>query len=163
MTFKVDTNTSSSNNDESGGARRRLQQASSSLPGDAASPAEALKHHSGKRTSDMTDSQPRRNSKVSLDGISPSDGQAVIAFLGMPEDSKWLLYADGEIDRTVGMRDVLTYAAGNRMGRWAPRTQWCEVFVVQVRCYAKQGTRYVNTLICDIMLCDWPHWQLRPV
>lgn len=142
MTFKVDTNTSStSSNDESGGARRRLRQSSSPSPDDAVLPAEALKHHIGKRPSDMSDVQPRRNSKISQDGISPSDGQAVVAFLGMPEDTKWLLYADGEIDRSVGMRDVLTYAAGNQMGRWAPRTRWCEVFVVQVRCRVKQGNR----------------------
>lgn len=137
MTFKVETNTSSSDTEDSSGSRRRLSQTGDVQPDDTASSPSAPKHHSGRHSGNSSDPQPRHSSKAGRNGNSASNNlQSVVAFLGMPADTKWTLYADGEIDRTVGMRDVLTYAAGRQMGRWAPRTEWCEVFVVEVR-YAR--------------------------
>lgn len=47
---------------------------------------------------------------------------------GMPEDSDWVLYAP-YFDRTQ-LRDVLAYDLSNRIGRYAPRTRFVEVFVM---------------------------------
>lgn len=134
MTFKVGTDTSIS--DDGGGAKRRLRQANSPQLDGPASSTTAPKRHSVKRNA----TYPLSSSKGAPDGNRPGTGQAVVSLLGMPLGAKWLLYADGEIDRTVGMRDVLTYAAGNQMGNWAPRTVWCELFVVLVSCKMLQGT-----------------------
>src|SRR6185436_11964384 len=46
---------------------------------------------------------------------------------GMPADSDWVLYAPYS-DKTM-MRDVLAYELSNKMGRWAARTKFVEVFV----------------------------------
>lgn len=47
--------------------------------------------------------------------------------LDMPEDSDWVLYAPYS-DKTL-MRDVLAYELSNKMGRWAARTRFVEVFL----------------------------------
>lgn len=47
--------------------------------------------------------------------------------LGMPKDSHWVLYAPYS-DKTL-MRDVLAYELSNRMGRYAARTRFVEVFL----------------------------------
>lgn len=48
-----------------------------------------------------------------------------IAFLGMPEESDWVLNASYN-DKTF-MRDALTYDISNRMGRYSTRTRYCEI------------------------------------
>jgi hypothetical protein len=48
-----------------------------------------------------------------------------VAFLGMPEESDWVLNASYN-DKTF-MRDALTYDISNRMGRYATRTRYCEI------------------------------------
>jgi CotH kinase protein/Chitobiase/beta-hexosaminidase C-terminal domain len=55
-------------------------------------------------------------------------GQALhTSILGMPKGSDWVLYAPYS-DKTL-MRDVLAYELSNKMGRWAARTRFVEVFV----------------------------------
>ncbi len=44
-----------------------------------------------------------------------------------PIDNDWILYAP-YTDKSL-IRNVLTYRLGNEMGRWAPRTQLCEVLL----------------------------------
>ncbi len=44
-----------------------------------------------------------------------------------PADNDWILYAP-YTDKAM-IRNVLTYKIGNEMGRWAPRTQMCEVIL----------------------------------
>jgi hypothetical protein len=44
-----------------------------------------------------------------------------------PMDNDWILYAP-YTDKSM-IRNVLTYHLGNQMGRWAPRTQLCEVML----------------------------------
>ena len=44
-----------------------------------------------------------------------------------PIDNDWILYAP-YTDKSM-IRNVLTYHLGNQMGRWAPRTQLCEVLL----------------------------------
>ncbi len=49
-----------------------------------------------------------------------------VPLLGMPAGDEWALYGP-EPDRTLGMRNVLTYDIFRRTGRWAPRTRFFEV------------------------------------
>jgi CotH kinase protein/Fn3 associated len=49
------------------------------------------------------------------------------SILGLPADSDWVLYAPYS-DKTL-MRDVLAYELSNKMGRYAARTRFVEVFV----------------------------------
>lgn len=47
--------------------------------------------------------------------------------LGMPADSDWVLYAP-YTDKSL-LRDVLAYELSNRIGRYAPRTRFVELFL----------------------------------
>lgn len=47
--------------------------------------------------------------------------------LGLPADSDWVLYAP-YTDKSL-LRDVLAYALSNRIGRYAPRTRFVELFL----------------------------------
>ena len=49
------------------------------------------------------------------------------AILGFPKDSDWVLYAPYP-DKTL-MRDVLAYELSNKIGQYAPRTRFVEVFI----------------------------------
>jgi len=56
------------------------------------------------------------------------DGDAVkVSILGFPKQSEWVLYAPFP-DKTL-IRDVLAYELSNKIGDWAPRTRFVEVFV----------------------------------
>ena len=48
-----------------------------------------------------------------------------VSIFDWPSDNDWILYAP-YTDKAL-MRNVLTYKLGNELGRWAPRTQFCEV------------------------------------
>ncbi|MEN9700486.1 MAG: hypothetical protein RLZZ301_1684, partial [Bacteroidota bacterium] len=50
-----------------------------------------------------------------------------VSLFDWPADNDWVLYAP-YTDKAM-MRNVLTYHLGNEMGRWAPRTQFCEVIL----------------------------------
>jgi hypothetical protein len=50
-----------------------------------------------------------------------------VSLLGMPKESDWILSAPYS-DKTM-MRNPMTYHLGNQMGRWQPRTRWCEVYI----------------------------------
>jgi hypothetical protein len=47
----------------------------------------------------------------------------------MPAEGDWVLYAPFTYDRSL-MHNVLGYELSRRIGRYAPRTKYCEVFVV---------------------------------
>lgn len=49
------------------------------------------------------------------------------SLLGFPEEEDWILFAPYN-DKTL-MRDVLAYKLGRDMGRYAPRTKYCEVIL----------------------------------
>ena len=51
-----------------------------------------------------------------------------VAPLGMPADSDWVLSGRYEFDRAL-MRNELIYELSNHIGRYAPRTQFVEVFI----------------------------------
>lgn len=48
-----------------------------------------------------------------------------VSLFDWPSDNDWILYAP-YTDKAL-MRNVLTYKLGAELGRWAPRTQFCEV------------------------------------
>jgi len=50
-----------------------------------------------------------------------------IDLLGLPKDEDWIFYAP-YTDKSF-LRDALTYKLGNDMGRYAPRTRFCELFL----------------------------------
>jgi hypothetical protein len=53
--------------------------------------------------------------------------QTKVALFGLAKDEDWILYAPFE-DKTL-IRDVLAYELSNRMGQYAPRTRYVEVFM----------------------------------
>lgn len=50
-----------------------------------------------------------------------------VSILGMPIENDWILYAPYN-DKTC-MRNTLTFDIGNKMGRYASRMKYCELFV----------------------------------
>ena len=53
--------------------------------------------------------------------------QAKVSLLGLPAEEDWVLYAPFE-DKTL-IRDVLAYELARKMGHYAPRTRYVELFV----------------------------------
>lgn len=50
-----------------------------------------------------------------------------VSLLGMPEENDWVLY--GPFSDKSLMRNVLSFHIGRSMGRYAPRTRWCELLI----------------------------------
>ncbi|MFK7907614.1 MAG: CotH kinase family protein [Chitinophagales bacterium] len=50
-----------------------------------------------------------------------------VSLLGMPKENDWILYAPFS-DKSL-LRNVLAYQIANDMGRYAARTQFCELFI----------------------------------
>ncbi|MEW6156994.1 MAG: CotH kinase family protein [Verrucomicrobiota bacterium] len=55
--------------------------------------------------------------------------QIKVPLLGLPAEEDWVLYAPFE-DKSL-MRDVLAYELCHRMGRYAPRTRYFELFLTE--------------------------------
>lgn len=53
-----------------------------------------------------------------------------VSLLGMPEENDWILYAPYS-DKSL-MRNVITFELGQRIGRYTPRTEYCELFINDV-------------------------------
>ncbi|GBC59198.1 hypothetical protein DENIS_0134 [Desulfonema ishimotonii] len=70
-------------------------------------------------------SWPKKQYRLELWDDEGEDRKAPL--LGLPSDSDWVLYAPYS-DKTL-MRNHLTYAWSNRMGRYAARTRFVEVFL----------------------------------
>ncbi len=64
---------------------------------------------------------------IELWGRQQEDAPASLA--GMPEDGDWVLYAPFDWDRSM-MHNVFAYDLSRKIGRYAPRTQYVELFVV---------------------------------
>ena len=62
-----------------------------------------------------------------LKTVDARDDVSKFSILGMPKESDWVLYAPYP-DKTL-MRDALAYELSNRIGRWAPRTKFVELFL----------------------------------
>jgi predicted Rdx family selenoprotein len=63
----------------------------------------------------------------SLETRWPDSSNQNVSLFGWPSDNDWILHAP-YTDKSL-MRNVLTYKIGNELGRWAPRTQFCEVIL----------------------------------
>ncbi len=50
-----------------------------------------------------------------------------VPLLGMPKENDWVLHGPYS-DKSL-MRNVIAYHVGNAMGRWSPRTAFCEVVI----------------------------------
>ena len=68
---------------------------------------------------------PKRS--LSLETRTPAGESQHVPLLGFPKDSDWVLYAPYP-DKTM-LRDVLAYELSNKMGRYASRTRFVEVFL----------------------------------
>jgi hypothetical protein len=68
---------------------------------------------------------PKRS--FNLRTVDEQDDPVKVPLLGFPKDWDWVLYAPYP-DKTL-MRDMLAYELSNRMGRYAPRTRFIELFV----------------------------------
>jgi CotH kinase protein/Chitobiase/beta-hexosaminidase C-terminal domain len=58
-----------------------------------------------------------------------ADDDQDVSFLGMPADSDWVLSAPSEMDRAL-MRNAFAMDLSRTIGRYAPRTKFVEVFLV---------------------------------
>jgi len=63
----------------------------------------------------------------SLETRKPDSSNLNVSLFGWPQDNDYILHAP-YTDKSL-MRNVLTYKLGNDFGRWAPRTQFCEVIL----------------------------------
>ena len=87
---------------------------------------------------------PKRSYTLKL--IDPQGRPAKVPLAGLPEDADWVLYAP-YFDRTL-LRDALIYDLSNRIGRYAPRTRYVEVFVAGPR--GRVGQRdYVGVYVLE--------------
>ncbi len=59
--------------------------------------------------------------------VDEKNNQTKVSLLGLPKEEDWVLYASFE-DKTL-MRDVLAFQLTARMGRYAPRTRYVELFI----------------------------------
>jgi len=64
---------------------------------------------------------------LAVETVDASGDETDVSLLGMPADNDWVLYAP-YVDRTL-MRDVLAYELSNRLGHYASRTRFVEVFI----------------------------------
>jgi len=60
-----------------------------------------------------------------LETRNPDSSNLNVSLFDWPSDNDFILHAP-YTDKSL-MRNVLTYKLGNELGRWAPRTQFCEV------------------------------------
>lgn len=68
---------------------------------------------------------PQRSYTLETRDIQGNEANAALA--GMPAEHNWTLISSFN-DKTL-LRNALTYEMGRRMGRWAPRTRFCEVML----------------------------------
>ncbi|MDO8472768.1 MAG: CotH kinase family protein, partial [Dehalococcoidia bacterium] len=59
--------------------------------------------------------------------VDSQNKQTKVSLLGMPPEEDWVLYAPFE-DKTL-IRDVLAFELANKMGHYAPRTRYVELFI----------------------------------
>lgn len=74
-----------------------------------------------------TRNQPKPSYTLELRGTADEDAPA--SLLGMPKDGDWVLYAPYDMDKSM-LHNVFAYDLSRQINRYAPRTQFCEVFFV---------------------------------
>jgi len=71
--------------------------------------------------------QEKHSYTLELWGAAQEDAPAPL--LGLPQDGDWVLYAPYVFDRSL-LHNALGYAISRSIGRYAPRTQFCELYLV---------------------------------
>ena len=71
---------------------------------------------------------PKKQYAIELRG-DDEDADSARSMLGLPESADWVLYDSVNYDRTL-IRNALAFSLSNRIGRYAPRTRFAEVFMV---------------------------------
>ena len=70
-----------------------------------------------------------------------------VSILGLPADSDWVLYAPFTFDRAL-INNAFVYDLSNRIGRYAVRTRFVEMYVNEwTRSYGPEGRRAVQMLL----------------
>jgi hypothetical protein len=96
-------------------------------PGARNNLSDAFNHYNGKIGIEVRGSSsqmfPKKQYGIELRDAT-GNGMAA-SLLGMPEEEDWILFAPYN-DKSL-MRDALAYRLGRAMGRYAPRTRFCEV------------------------------------
>jgi hypothetical protein len=88
----------------------------------------------------------QRSYSVELWGTTDSD-DLPLPVLGLPAQSDWVLHGPYKIDASL-VRNAFAYAVSNRIGRYAPRTRFVEVFVESAgRPLSPASYRGVYTLV----------------
>lgn len=91
---------------------------------------------------------------LALDLKDESDRKIKASLLGFPKDSEWVLYAPFP-DKTL-MRDVLAYELSNKLGRYAPRTRFVEVFLNPARGRLSRS-HYLGVYVLEEKIKRSPH------
>ncbi|MBB5351931.1 hypothetical protein HNR46_002170 [Haloferula luteola] len=80
-----------------------------------------------KRRGSSTLNNPKGNYRVEFwqDG---NDEELDVPLLGLPEHDEWVLYAPFYYDRAL-IRNAFLFGLSNDIGRWAPHTRFCEVYL----------------------------------
>lgn len=84
-----------------------------------------------------TRDQPKHSYTLELRGVDQEDSS--VSLLGMPAEGDWVLYAPYNNDRSL-MHNVVGYTLSRRIGRYAPRTSYCELFLVSGTTGVTQAT-----------------------
>lgn len=70
----------------------------------------------------------RRKQSLSLEIRDQNGDDLNVGLLGMPPESDWVLWGPFNFDRAM-MRNPFMYRLSNQIGRYAVRTQFCEIFL----------------------------------
>ena len=87
---------------------------------------EAVSHASIKVRGSSSSGRPKPSYSLELQDSLGEDRN--LSLLDMPSESDWILYGPYNFDRAL-MRNAFIYQLSNKMGRYAPRTKFIELFV----------------------------------
>jgi CotH kinase protein/Chitobiase/beta-hexosaminidase C-terminal domain len=74
------------------------------------------------------------------------DEDAPAPMLGLPADGDWVLYAPYDWDKSM-LHNAFAYDLSRRIGRYAPRTQFCELFLVSGAATKVTMAHYVGVYV----------------
>ena len=91
--------------------------------------ADDFNHYNGQISIEIrgSSSQAFDKKNYSLETQDANGDNLNISLLGMPEENDWVLH--GPFSDKSLMRNVLSYHIGRAMGRYAPRTRYCELMI----------------------------------
>ena len=98
-------------------------------PGMLNHPDDPFNHYNGRISIEIRGSSSRMFPKksYSIETQTDSGTNNNVALLGMPEENDWVLHAPYS-DKSL-LRNVLSYAIYEKMGHWAPRTRFVDLYL----------------------------------